>query len=176
MKEIVFFLLLVIGIPGCSFSQKKGTDLELSSKNFKKLVDNSISFTIPLLSVEELHDNKDDYIILDAREKEEYEVSRIPGATYVGYDEPLLKYISTLDKESNIVFYCSIGYRSEKIGEMAKELGLKNVHNLYGSIFEWVNKGYELEDHEGKPTTEVHGYNWVWGKWIKNKDYKKVYK
>jgi len=70
-------------------AQKKGTDIQVQNRNFKKLIDKSINFTVPLISVSELHDDFEDYIILDAREKEEYEVSHIPGAIYVGFDNPL---------------------------------------------------------------------------------------
>jgi hypothetical protein len=71
--------------------------------------------------------------------------------------------------------YCSIGYRSEKIGEQLQKLGYKNVYNLYGSLFAWVNRGYEVVDINNKSTYTVHGYDAKWAKWITNKRYKKVY-
>ena len=43
-------------------------------------------------------------------------------------------------KSDTIVLYCSIGYRSEKIGEKLVEMGYGHVFNLYGGIFEWVNR------------------------------------
>lgn len=180
MKINLRSLLSVFGFSMMLFvgnicGQKKGTDIKLESNNFKKLIDQSIEFTIPLLSVEELHPQMGEYILLDAREKKEYEVSHLPNAIHVGYDDPDLALIASLDKSKKLLFYCSIGYRSEKIGEKAKELGFEEVYNLYGSIFEWANKGYELEGPGGKPTQKVHGYNWIWGRWIINKDYEKVY-
>ena len=139
------------------------------------MIDRTIDFTVPLISVEELHANMEDYVILDAREMEEYKVSHIPKAIYVGYDDPELGLIKSIDKDKKLLFYCSIGYRSEKIGEKAKEMGFKEVYNLYGSIFEWANKGYELEDASKQETKKIHGYNWIWGRWINNDTYEKVY-
>ncbi|GLR18926.1 hypothetical protein GCM10007940_35420 [Portibacter lacus] len=139
------------------------------------MIDRTIGFTIPLLSVEELHENMDDYVILDAREMKEYKVSHLPKAIYVGYDDPELGLIQSIDKDKKLLFYCSIGYRSEKIGERAKEMGFTEVYNLYGSIFEWANKGYELEDSSKAETNQIHGYNWLWGRWITNEAYEKVY-
>lgn len=168
--------ILCVFLLSCSISaQKKGSDIELQNKKFKKLIDRSIDFSIPLLSVEELHESMSDYIILDAREKKEYDVSHIPNAIYVGYDQPELETIQSLDKSKKLLFYCSIGYRSEKIGEKAKELGFDQVYNLYGSIFEWANKGYELENISKEKTKKVHGYNRLWGRWIQNDDYERVY-
>ncbi len=140
------------------------------------MIDRTIDFTVPVISVEDLHANPSDYIILDAREQDEYNVSHIPDAIYVGYDRPELELIEGLDKDKKLLFYCSIGYRSEKIGELAKELGFDQVYNLYGSIFEWVNKGYELESASGDSTMKVHGYNRIWGRWVENDDYEKVFR
>ena len=168
------FLVMFLAI-GTVSGQKKGTDIQLQSKKYKKMIDRTIGFTVPLLSVEELHGSMGDYVILDAREKEEYEVSHLPNAIFVGYDDPELEMIESLDKDKKLLFYCSIGYRSEKIGEKAKELGFTEVYNLYGSIFEWVNKGYELENVADEKTNKVHGYNRIWGRWIQNADYEKVY-
>ena len=67
---------------------------------------------------------------------------------------------------SIIVVYCSIGYRSEKIGKKIKNLGFSRVYNLYGGIFEWSNRAYPLIDNQKKKTIKVHGYNQDWGKWL----------
>lgn len=175
MKYILTCFLLLYLSTSCAIGQEKGSDIELGNEKFKKMIDRTIDFTIPLISVEELHANMDEYVILDAREMEEYKVSHIPKAIYVGYDDPELGLIKAIDKDKKLLFYCSIGYRSEKIGEKAKEMGFKEVYNLYGSIFEWANKGYELEDTSKKDTKKIHAYNWLWGRWIKNDSYEKVY-
>ena len=49
-------------------------------------------------------------------------------------------------------------YRSEKIGKKLKKLGFKNVVNLYGGIFEWVNSGYPVYDSKGE-TEKIHPYD-----------------
>lgn len=176
MNKLSSFIFLVFLFASSStVAQKKGTDIQLSSEKFKKMIDRTIDFSIPLVSVEYLHANMDDYVILDAREMEEYKVSHIPKAMYVGYDDPELGLIKSIDKDKKLLFYCSIGYRSEKIGEKAKEMGFTEVYNLYGSIFEWANKGYDLEDASKQATNKIHGYNRIWGRWVKNASYEKVY-
>jgi rhodanese-related sulfurtransferase len=143
--------------------------------DFGKKIDGLISFTVPLMSVNELLNNKDKFIIFDAREKAEFDVSHIPDAIYLGYSDFNADNIKNIPKEKNIVIYCSIGYRSEKIGEKLLRLGYKNVYNLYGSIFEWANEKYPLVGSNGKTTNRVHGYNKSWSKWVTNEEIKTVW-
>lgn len=126
--------------------------------------------------MEELSDeNLNDYLILDAREKEEYNISHIQNAEYIGYNKFDITSLDDVDKTQAIVVYCSIGYRSEKIGEKLQKAGFTNVYNLYGSIFEWVNQGNEVVTLEKQSTSEIHTYNKNWSKWVFNKKYKKVW-
>ena len=98
-----------------------------------------------------------------------YNTSHIPGAIYLGYKGFKPQQLAEIPKNSKLVLYCSVGYRSEKIGEQLKELGYSDVHNLFGGIFEWCNKGLPLIDIEGKNTEKIHTYNKKWSKWVDNK-------
>ena len=66
-----------------------------------------------------------------------------------------------------MVVYCTVGYRSERIGEKLQKMGFQDVHNLYGGITEWVNQGHKVVDPEGNETPKVHTYSKDWGKWLK---------
>ena len=107
-----------------------------------------------------------DVILLDTRKKEEYDVSHIENAIWVGYkefeiDSVLAKIPNT---ENEIVVYCSIGVRSEDIGEKLIKAGYTNVTNLYGGIFQWKNDGNTVYDTIGNETERVHAFNKYWGK------------
>ncbi len=166
-----YLILIIAFLPVCSIAQDITTKTD---KDFSNMIDSYLSYTVPLISVEDLSEIKDNVILLDAREPEEYKVSHIPGAQNIGYDNPDKALIQSLDKSKTVVVYCSIGYRSEKIGEVLQEEGFKNVLNLYGSIFEWVNQGLSIEDMHDMETKSIHTYDKKWGKWMMNKNYKKV--
>tara|TARA_Y100000589_G_scaffold317298_1_gene343181 strand:+ start:112501 stop:112965 length:465 start_codon:yes stop_codon:yes gene_type:complete len=137
--------------------------------SFKEMTDDLYSHTVPLIYAKDVMDslsNNKPVVILDAREQEEYNVSHLPGAIYVGYDDFEPEKLKHIDKSKTIVVYCSVGYRSEKIGEKLKALGYKNVFNLYGGIFDWKNKGFRVVDNQGKETEKVHPYNEKWGVWL----------
>jgi rhodanese-related sulfurtransferase len=112
-------------------------------------------------------------LVLDTRTPREYAVSHIAGAQFVDYAKFDKGIVKGWDRNRTVVVYCTVGYRSERIGEQLKQLGFKHVYNLYGGIFEWVNQGHPVVDASGKPTTQVHAYSKDWGKWLLRGD--KVY-
>ena len=140
-----------------SFSQVGSTAYSIM---LKTLLSNSVK----QISVEEAS-NKEFYF-LDARAENEYQVSHIRGATWVGYEEFNLEKVSKQNKTDPIVIYCSVGYRSEKIGEKLIEAGFTNVSNLYGGIFEWVNQGNTIVNKKGEKTPNIHAYSKTWGIWL----------
>lgn len=117
---------------------------------------------------------KKDYILLDSRSKEEYDISHIKNSIWVGYDDFSLNRIKNIDKNKNIIVYCSVGYRSEKIAEKIEKAGYSNVSNLYGGIFEWVNQEKIIVDTKNQATTNIHPYSKSWGIWLNKGN--KVYK
>jgi len=113
-------------------------------------------------------------VILDVREKGEFEVSRLKNAIWIGYDDFDISRIDSIDKEREIIVYCSVGYRSSKIGEELIESGFKNVKDLYGGIFKWANENRPIYN-DSSQTTEVHAYNRKWGQFLTNPVLLKVY-
>lgn len=126
--------------------------------------------TVPTISSSELRDKisqGEKIILLDTRTPDEYNVSHLPGAKFVDYDEFTSSSVKSLDKNSHVVVYCTVGYRSERIGEKLKDLGFKDVHNLYGGIFQWANDGGVLLNKREVPTDSVHTYSKKWSVWLK---------
>ena len=138
-----------------------------AQSSIEKALDWYNSETVPYISVTDLQ-NFQNQIILDAREWEEYEVSHLKNAVWVGYDDFELADVADKypDKNSNIVVYCSIGVRSENIGEELLESGYFNTKNLYGGIFEWTNQGYPVYNTKGEKTKKVHAFGKLWGKYL----------
>ena len=181
MKHIRFFIYFVLPLAlsvllsTSSCAQLPATRPHVESATFDKMIGRTISFSVPTMGVAELKATKEPVYLLDAREVEEYEVSHIPNAIHVGYDHFDATQLAAIPKDAKVVLYCSIGYRSEKIGEQVAALGYTNVHNLYGSIFEWVNQGNTVVDNKGQATQKVHTYNRVWSVWVDGAQAEKVW-
>lgn len=105
-------------------------------------------------------------LLLDTREREEYQVSHIQGAKWVGYETFDMEKLSELPKDQPIIVYCSIGARSQEIGRLLQKEGFEEVYNLYGGIFHWVNEGLPLFDPDSQPTHRIHTYDRKWGRWV----------
>lgn len=121
--------------------------------------------SVPYISVKQLSQSPD-AVLLDTREKEEFNISHLKDAKWVGYEYFNLDQLkeTITDYATPIVVYCSIGVRSEKIGEQLQKAGYTNVKNLYGGIFEWKNKDHKVVDSLGKPTEKIHTFSKQWSK------------
>ncbi len=130
--------------------------------------------TVPYITAEELA-KTETMILLDTREKEEYNVSHLKNAVWVGFKDFDIHTVSNRiqDKNTPLIVYCSIGVRSEDIGEKLIGAGYTNVKNLYGGIFEWKNNGNPVYGTDGLKTDKVHPYDKQWGKLLTNAE--KVY-
>lgn len=148
-----------------SFSQVENPAYALMLKGL-------LTRSVPAISCEQLSEKLERVVLLDAREQAEYDVSHIKNAKHVGYKTFAEGALAGISKDSTIVVYCSVGYRSEKIGERLKALGFANVYNLHGGIFEWVNQGNSVFNGIGE-TDSIHAYSKVWGIWLSRG--KKVY-
>lgn len=142
----------------------------IAQKNVDELLEAYNTRSVPYMSVEELRmfQMNDAVTILDAREPEEFAVSHIKSAINVGYNDFTSeeKQLQNLNKNIPVVVYCSVGIRSEKIGEKLKKAGFTKVKNLYGGIFEWKNKGYPVFDSAGKETENVHAFSKHWSQYL----------
>jgi rhodanese-related sulfurtransferase len=157
MRKLLLFLML--------FSWFK-PNAQTNSRAYKLMLEGMYKHTVPTVSCSELRKEQKKVVLLDTRAQREYEVSHLPEARWVGYDEFDLKKVENLPKDTPIVVYCTVGVRSERVGEKLKAAGYQNVRNLYGSIFEWVNQDNPVVDNQGKPTQKVHAYSRTWGVWL----------
>jgi rhodanese-related sulfurtransferase len=138
---------------------------QVKSASFRLMLKTLLQHSVPEINVQAAARDSAGLVLLDAREPKEFAVSHLKGALAVGYDHFDLDKLAAVDKKSRIVVYCSVGYRSEKIAEKLIAAGFKNVSNLYGGIFEWVNQGFPVYNTSGQ-THKVHAYDRTWGIWL----------
>jgi len=102
MKKFLIFMLVLI-ISGCSSKEN------LDNKNYKELMKNN------------------DYVILDVRTKEEYDLKHIKGAINIPYDT--IDSSIDINKEKLVFVYCRSGNRSNIAKNTLEDLGYK-VYDL----------------------------------------------
>ena len=156
MKKYIpsFIILLVSTLTSCG------------QKTFDEKMESLYKKTVPLIKADSLKPKLEQVVILDTRAQEEYQVSHIQGARFVDYDDFEVEQVNDISKDQEVVVYCSVGYRSERVGEKLQKAGYTNVKNLYGGIFGWKNEGYTVVGSNNLPTDSVHVYNRLWGRWL----------
>jgi rhodanese-related sulfurtransferase len=145
------------------------TSMAYGQQSFDEKLRSMYKKTVPLIHPNDLvHMIKSDQavVLLDTRTVDEFKVSHLHNARFVDYDYFNQKSLDDLDRNSPVVVYCAVGYRSERIGEKLLSMGFKDVRNLYGGIFEWVNESYPVENSQGIKTDSVHTYNKEWSRWL----------
>lgn len=143
------------------------TSFGFSQNTIPKVLEKLNKKSVPYITVEELESNSN-YVLLDARETKEFDVSHIENAINVGFDKFDGKKFVTIvpDKNTKIVVYCSIGVRSERIGEKLIKLGYNNVFNLFGGIFEWKNNDGKTVNSSNIETDSIHTFNKHWSRYL----------
>ena len=100
-------------------------------------------------------------IVIDMRNHYEYEVGHFENAIEVPSDTfreqlPMAVEIMKVDKDKNIIMYCTGGIRCEKASAYMLHKGFKNVFHLEGGIINYVNQAKE----KGL-VNKFHGKNFV---------------
>ena len=158
MAYVGLFMLLL------SFSSAGKAEAEMELFSLKNIHQNIVEDYegVKHISRQKLIDvlkseNKDDVLIFDVREKDEYAVSHLKDAKLLlpsTWKSSFLKKYGEQVKGKKIVFYCSVGVRSSKmakyLGQSLLEQGAKEIYNLEEGIFGWANVGAPL--YKSEPT------------------------
>ncbi len=78
------------------------------------------------------------FLLIDVRTREEWNEGNIPGAKLM-LDIPGEE-LETLPKDTEIVFQCRSGGRSQRMAEIFEARGFTNLANLAGGILSWSQK------------------------------------
>lgn len=141
-----------------------------SQKSIDEAIEKYNDHSVKYISTQELvqlQKNNQNYVLLDARAFEEYRVSHLKDAVHVGYknfDTEIVE--KKFNKKDTLIVYCSIGVRSEQIGEQLQNAGFTNIYNLYGGLFDWFNQEQPIYDLNNVKTNRIHPYDSFWGKFI----------
>lgn len=105
-------------------------------------------------------------LLLDIRTEDEFAVSHLKDARRLDPDTQDFALLQDLPRDTPIVTYCSVGYRSAAMAARLAEAGFTNVVNLEGSIFAWANEDRAVYRRD-RAVQQVHPYDAVWGRLLK---------
>lgn len=155
-KFILMVGIIAVVILSSCVSEKPTQKVELTFKeqgNVGKVVPSEIAY--------QMKQQGEDIVLVDVREKEEWDAEHIPGAIWIPHsklkenDKEAWNQLESLSKtHENVFTYCGAGHRSGFIASKAQEKGFNNVFNLDGFSF-WklkfpIIKGESDPDKEAK--------------------------
>ncbi|MEL6289767.1 MAG: rhodanese-like domain-containing protein [Pseudomonadota bacterium] len=115
---------------------------------------------------------REEIVLFDVREAEEFAVSRLNGAERIEpgvWTSSFMRAHGDRIRGKTVVFYCSVGARSSYaasyLADDLKAAGATRVVNLEGGIFAWHNAARPLADKHGA-TRFVHPYDAKWGRYV----------
>lgn len=115
--------------------------------DFLELVEECRPF-VKEISIHELKqklDRQESFTLIDVREAYEWNQGYIRHAKHMArgtIDRDVGNNIT--DKESEIVLYCSGGFRSILAAFNLQKMGYKNVKSMSGGLKYWLDVGYEI--------------------------------
>ncbi len=111
------------------------------------VAENILNGYIEMVQWNELKDNET-AVLLDVRDKEEFELGAIPGSTLLPLPQ-LRERLGELDKSKPYIIYCAQGLRGYIAARMMKQHGFENVKNLAGGFGTWQPAMWNKSDSCG---------------------------
>jgi rhodanese-related sulfurtransferase len=142
----------------CTLHNPSGTKVEQNALAHEKQKAGSLS-DITAVEFKKIKDSGEEFILLDVREKEEYNAAHLPGAINIS--------LGLLEKEApdkiqntdtRIYVYCLVGIRSAHAAEKLTEMGYTDVTNISDSFKGWVEAGYPVYNQLGEFVMTPHGF------------------
>ena len=99
--------------------------------------------TLPVLSVDELHDRLDELVVVDTREGFEYRHSHIPGAISAPWTETW-EQMDELPQDRTLAIVCGDEVRSAAAASILKRTGYRPAL-VIGGMIDWIEADYPIK-------------------------------
>lgn len=97
------------------------------------------------LELKEKLDKKENIILVDCREQDEWNSGHIPQAQFLPLSDFPNQTTKLPNKDASIVLQCRSGARSLRAAQYLAEQGYTDLTNLEGGILGWAHHGLPIE-------------------------------
>lgn len=137
-------LLLVLALTGCAISMEGAP---VATVETERAVEMPSEAGLPSeLTHETVHDLyvEDEIVVVDVRERWEYDEGHIPGAQLIPLGE-LPNRFDEIPENERVVLVCERGIRSGRAQDLLLDEGVNHVHNMLGGMSAWRQAGYDIK-------------------------------
>lgn len=100
-------------------------------------------------------DSREQIIIIDARSKEEHDISHIQNSRRTGYEDFSIERVWMVSRKARVIVYSANNKRSTVVAQYLKLMGFTDVQVLKDGLIGWKNEGNEVYNEEGT-TDKIH--------------------
>ncbi|GAA4681814.1 adenylyltransferase/sulfurtransferase MoeZ [Nocardioides nanhaiensis] len=140
--------------PNCALCGENATVTELIDYDAfcgavsEEAADAAAGSTISVTTLEhmlkEREEGSRDFVLVDVREPNEYEINKIPGSVLIPKGDFLngsaLEKLPSIDSGTQVVMHCKSGVRSAETLAIAKNAGYDDAVHVGGGVVAWVNQ------------------------------------
>lgn len=113
----------------------------LSDEAAEAAADSTISVTTLDGWLKERTDGARDFVLVDVREPNEYEINKIPGSVLIPKNEIISgRAFEQLPQDKQVVLHCKSGVRSAEALAVLKGAGYSDAVHVGGGVVAWVNQ------------------------------------
>lgn len=99
--------------------------------------------SLPLIDVDQLKENQEEYRIVDTREGFEFRFGHVPGSELLEWTEPWDR-VAEVGDDKPLALVCGDQVRSSYIASVMQRQGKKAVL-VFGGMVDWLERGYPVE-------------------------------
>ena len=149
--EMTYRKIKVRKDPNCAVCGENPTVTELidyeafcgavSNEAAEAVVDSTINVKQLAEMLQARERGEKDFVLIDVREPNEYDIVSIPGSVLIPKDKFLLgDALANLPIDKQIVLHCKVGGRSAEVLAAVKGAGFKDAIHVGGGVLAWVSQ------------------------------------
>jgi len=149
--EMTYRKIKVRKDPNCAVCGENPTVTELidyeafcgavSNEAAEAVVDSTINVKQLAEMLQARERGEKDFVLIDVREPNEYDIVSIPGAILIPKDKFLMgDALAELPSDKQIILHCKVGGRSAEVLAAVKGAGFKDAIHVGGGVLAWVSQ------------------------------------
>lgn len=142
VNKMLFFNALTMNSSYLNFKKSEATPqiTNLKAIDFACATKKLMMQTLSVTELNEMINNKSDFMLLDVREPSEYELESIPTSVHIPMNSVPERF-SEIPTNKTVIVQCRSGKRSaDVIAYLEQNHGYTNLKNLTGGIIAWSNE------------------------------------